>query len=113
MMEAMINSPELGARDSAPGPKPREESVRQTGVAVVECKVIDCFGLCRHDSSSARRLRPARSTTLTSTAISYRCRLPRPKGILRVGPLGGGICHPSRFAVAPLNLKLARFSWAA
>jgi hypothetical protein len=30
--------------------KPREESVRQAGVAVVECKEIDCLG---HDSSSA------------------------------------------------------------
>ena len=35
----------------------------QAGVAVVECKEIDCLDLCRHDSSSSRRLRSARSTT--------------------------------------------------
>jgi hypothetical protein len=45
------------------GPNPLEESVRQARVAVVECKEIDCFGLCRYDSSSAWRLRSARSTT--------------------------------------------------
>ena len=31
-----------------------------------------------------------------------------PKGILR----GSGICHPSRLAVAHLNLKLSRLSWS-
>ena len=60
--ELLVHPNETGRGDGS-GLKPREESVRQAGVAVVECKEIDCFGLCRHDSSSAWRLRPARSTT--------------------------------------------------
>jgi hypothetical protein len=35
-------------------PLPREESLRQTGVAVVKCREFGCFGLCGHYSSSAR-----------------------------------------------------------
>jgi hypothetical protein len=49
----------MGALQTADGsgPKPREQSVRQAGVAVVKCNEIDCLDLCRHDSSSARCLR--------------------------------------------------------
>src|SRR5260370_1744906 len=45
----------MGCGDGS-GLKPREESVRQTGVAVIECKEIDCFGLCPHDSPNAREI---------------------------------------------------------
>src|SRR6202030_3366578 len=41
------------------GRKPRKESIRQPGVAVVECKEIDCLDLCRHDSFGSWRSRSA------------------------------------------------------
>jgi hypothetical protein len=37
----------------------RKESIRQPGVAVIECKEIDCLDLCRHDTSGSQRLRSA------------------------------------------------------
>ena len=39
------------------GPKPRKELVRQAGVAVVECKEIDCLDLCRHVIEEYDRVR--------------------------------------------------------
>jgi hypothetical protein len=56
--EFLVQPNQTGRGDGS-GRKPRKESIRQPGVAVVECKEIDCLDLCRHVSSSARRLRSA------------------------------------------------------
>ena len=56
MPRELLVQPNETRRSDGSGAKPREEPIRQARIAVVECKEIDCFGLCRHDSSSAQHL---------------------------------------------------------
>jgi hypothetical protein len=82
---------------------------RRVGVTLRQAHIAarsthDCAPPGRHWTGADRRWIDGRD--------DWRRGLPGPKCILRVGPLGGGVCHPSRLAVVHLNLKLSRFSWS-
>ena len=63
MSGEFLVQPHQTGRGDRSGPEAARRIGPADGVTVVECEEIDCLDLCRHDSSSARCLRSARSTT--------------------------------------------------